>query len=405
MHVAVLGGGLQGCCLALALAARGARVALYDRGAELLSGAATANEGKIHLGYVYAADRSLATARLMMKGAVSFAPLIARYLECDLPEADRSSPFLYAVHRKSLVVDDAFEAHLMAVHGEIVAAGAEWGTGGACADPAPPRRLSDSERDAHFLADTVSAAFATPEIALDPDGIARALRRRIAADPLIEVRSRNEVTRVEEEGRALAVVAANGAGRTRERYDQVVNALWDGRLRIDAARGMAPSRPWMFRRKHGLRFRLGPGRAALPSATIVLGPFGDVVSYANGVHYASWYPACMTAISDGIDAPDAIDDAQWPGWREALAERTLAALGRIVRPLAGVGPDDLVDPQVRGGVIFAWGETDIDDPESLLHQRFDIGVASCGRYHSVDPGKLTMAPYFAERCARRVLGP
>ena len=57
MRVAVLGGGMQGCCCALALAARGARVTIYDRNDRLLSRAAIANEGKIHLGYMYANDR------------------------------------------------------------------------------------------------------------------------------------------------------------------------------------------------------------------------------------------------------------------------------------------------------------------------------------------------------------
>jgi hypothetical protein len=38
-----------------------------------------------------------------------------------------------------------------------------------------------------------------------------------------------------------------------------------------------------------------------------------------------------------------------------------------------------------------------------LHQRHDIGVMSVGSYHSVDPGKLSMAPYFAEICADRIV--
>jgi glycine/D-amino acid oxidase-like deaminating enzyme len=48
MQVAVLGGGLQGCCTALALAESGVRVTLFDRNEQLLSRAAVANEGKIH---------------------------------------------------------------------------------------------------------------------------------------------------------------------------------------------------------------------------------------------------------------------------------------------------------------------------------------------------------------------
>ena len=58
---------------------------------------------------------------------------------------------------------------------------------------------------------------------------------------------------------------------------------------------------------------------------------------------------------------------------------------------------------MRGGAIVAWGDTDIDDPEKRtappLRDRRHIKRT----YHSVDPGKLTMAPYFADVCANRIL--
>ena len=74
MRVGVLGGGLQGCCAALALAERAVKVTLFDKNDALLSRAAVANEGKIHLGYMYAGDPTLSTAKTMMAGALSFAP-------------------------------------------------------------------------------------------------------------------------------------------------------------------------------------------------------------------------------------------------------------------------------------------------------------------------------------------
>ena len=63
MHVGVLGGGLQGCCVALALAERAVKVILFDKNDTLLSRAAVANKGKIHLGYMYAGDPTLSQPR------------------------------------------------------------------------------------------------------------------------------------------------------------------------------------------------------------------------------------------------------------------------------------------------------------------------------------------------------
>jgi hypothetical protein len=58
--------------------------------------------------------------------------------------------------------------------------------------------------------------------------------------------------------------------------------------------------------------------------------------------------------------------------------------------------------QVDAGAIVAFGESDVDDAGSGLHNRTRVGVSSHGRYHSVDPGKLTTAPLFAIEAADRV---
>jgi hypothetical protein len=79
-------------------------------------------------------------------------------------------------------------------------------------------------------------------------------------------------------------------------------------------------------------------------------------------------------------------------------------MAQFVRSLHNIEIDELEDVTVKGGVIVAWGATDIYDPASELHRRFEIGVTSTGGFHSVDPGKLTMAPYFADICATRIAG-
>jgi glycine/D-amino acid oxidase-like deaminating enzyme len=60
--VAILGGGFMGVCAALECAHRGISVDLYDRRSELLTEAGRVNEGKIHVGYVYANDPTEKTA-------------------------------------------------------------------------------------------------------------------------------------------------------------------------------------------------------------------------------------------------------------------------------------------------------------------------------------------------------
>jgi hypothetical protein len=99
---------------------------------------------------------------------------------------------------------------------------------------------------------------------------------------------------------------------------------------------------------------------------------------------------------------------RWPRELEPRAEAavrdgTYGAMREIIPALAGLDETELTRDDVRGGVIFAWGETDIDDPSSELHERHAIGPRSHGRYHTVDTGKLTTAPLFGKRLADTIL--
>jgi len=398
MRVAVLGGGFQGCCTAVELARRGARVTLYDRNSILLAGAATASEGKIHLGYTYASDRSLATARTLLRGALSFAPLMQRYIDANVPLA-ASQPFLYAVHRDSQVQVEDFATYLAATHSLMDAAAGRDSYFGIDLRVAP-KRLTQAALESQFDSAYVTAAFDTPEIAIDTIAMAMSTRRRIVEDPRIEVRTGREITAVKDDGAHLRVysTATKSDDADSDTFNGVVNALWDGRLVIDATRGVHPGRKWIHRFKHGIRFRLAD-TANLPSVTIVLGPFGDVVDYGDGSYYVSWYPACMTAHSQTLSPP------AWPtepddSLRSRILTESFSAMGAIIPRLGSVRPENIV---VKAGVIVAWGSTDIDDHASELHRRSEIGVHSYGSFHSIDPGKLTMAPHFAEVCADRIL--
>jgi len=119
MRVGVLGGGLQGCCAAVALAERGAEVIIFDKNDALLTKTAVANEGKIHLGYMYAGDPTLSTAKTMMTGALSFAPFLERYLGQPAQSFSVSAPASYVVHRDSQRNADDVGAYLKTVHALI----------------------------------------------------------------------------------------------------------------------------------------------------------------------------------------------------------------------------------------------------------------------------------------------
>ena len=114
-RVAVLGAGFQGCCVALELARRGVSVDLYDREDRCITQAGFRNEGKIHLGLVYANDPTFTTARVMVRGALEFGSAVRRWIERDLGDVCTPAPFDYVVHRDSMVSPETVAAHFATV--------------------------------------------------------------------------------------------------------------------------------------------------------------------------------------------------------------------------------------------------------------------------------------------------
>jgi glycine/D-amino acid oxidase-like deaminating enzyme len=403
MRVAVLGAGLQGACVALELARRSARVDLYERQDAALTQASSNNEGKLHLGYVYAHDPTGQTARAMVSGALSFAALLRQWIGSRVDELQASTPFSYALHRDSLIDADTLERHLARcarfVHDIRDGQPADY-FGSECRER--PRRLTGSQIERAYDPERITAAFSTPEVSIDPEALAREVRARLSAEAAITCRFGATVTGVDRNGSQPVVRFDAGGARHDEAYDHVVNALWTNRLEVDATAGVVPTQPWLFRLKRFIRVRGGAAAAEVTSTTIVLGPFGDVTRYADGDLYLSWYPAALGGISSARQPPDwrpqpAADE------RPALRRAIMDGLTAIVPALSAIKNGAVEQADVGGGVIFAWGASDIDDPASQLHARTAIGPESFGRYHTVNTGKFTTAPLFAKVTADRVM--
>jgi hypothetical protein len=404
MRIAILGAGNTGTCAALELAGRGLRVDLYDEDDEPVRRASFHNEGKVHLGLLYAKDRTLRTAALMIRGALAFAPLLDRWIGFDRDRIAVSTPFYYGVHVGTMVDVEGLKAHYarcQRLFAEVQArAGASYlgldRTIGV--DELPRAEMASLVSTEHFV-----TMFRTSERAVDPRTVAALLRGAALAHPRVQFVGRARVTGVSSRGRGRLAVAfqKDGHGHV-EHYDRVANTLWHGRLEIDASMGLCPEQPWLYRYKFAHRVFVPLTAERVPSITGVLGPFGDIVNYLGNGLFVSWYPTGMIATSQAVRPPE------WD--RELTVERrrevfriSFAEWRRRCPALESLEfGEAAVDP--GGGVIFAWGDTDVADPRSQLHQRHEIGVRSVGHYHSVNTGKFTMSPFLGLRTAERVRG-
>jgi hypothetical protein len=388
---------MQGICTALALGHDGWTVDLIDRSPAPMLATSVRGEGKLHLGYVYANDQGRSTASLMVDGALRFSDLLDRWLPEPLDWTGlRSEPFLYGVLPGSMLEVDALAEHYASVDEQVAARLAD-GCRYAGATAWSPVRTLRSPAE-HGLSGEVLAAFATSEVAVDPRLLRTHLVTGLAAAE-VTFHGATTVNAVEDAAHGFTVSCTSEADEeVTHRADVVINCSWDGRLAIDATMGIAPPRPWIYRLKYAVHGTAAAAAPPPPSVTLVLGPFGDVVRYADDRVYASWYPACLAGSSGDVVPPaswaPALSRTEAPAVLDELATSTVDALSEHVPALRGMCVD-----AVAAGVIVAWGETDIDEVDSELHRRHDIGVHDHGGYLSVDTGKLTTAPLFAQRVA------
>ena len=403
-RIAILGAGAAGVCAALELARRGHAVDLYEAETQPVTRASVNNEGKVHLGLVYAKDASMATARTMVLGAVHFASCLRRWIDLHPDDACVSTPFYYAVHKGTMVATDELAAHYARCRALLEDACASTGLSylGADrtlrADPMPADEIDTIVDPAH-----VESVFRTSERAVDPRVIAVRLREAVAASGRITFIGRVRVSGAARvAGDRIRVSFRSDGVEHAETYDQVANTLWHGRLGVDATMGLKPPRRWIYRYKVGGWLPLPLDRARVPSLTLVLGPYGDVVNFGQRGLYFSWYPAGMIGTSLELTPPEEfarLEDAD----RSVILRNSFEEMARRCRPLGTLPYSDEI-VQAAAGIIFAWGHSDIDEADSRLHTRHEIGIHSTGGYHSVNTGKYTMAPYLGYKTAERILG-
>lgn len=401
--IAILGAGLAGSCAALELARRGHSVLLIDRDSAPLNRASRRNEGKVHLGLTYAADRSLATAELQLRGALSFRLLLERWLGPAAHALRRSSPFVYLVATNSILHPDELAEHYSRVetlYRKQIAENSRLDYVGSrpvdLVRPLPPDEIA-----VRFQAGRFSAGFSTEEVAIDTDQLADLVAAALRASPLVTFLPQHEVREL---GRVNGRVHASGsspAGPWKLAADQLVNATWENRLALDASLGLDPPPGWLHRLKYRVLVRLPRQLHRAPSATVVLGRYGDVVVRRDGTAYLSWYPAGLRGWTDELAPPpewDAPCSGRRTDCREEVAQKTIQGIEAWYPGIGSATPF-----QIDAGAIVAYGRTDVDHRQSELHDRTRIGVWSDEGYHSFDPGKLTTAPLFAMEAAERVI--
>jgi glycine/D-amino acid oxidase-like deaminating enzyme len=396
--VAVLGAGIMGSATALHLARLGCRVMLFDRADAPFCGASRWNEGKIHLGFLYAGDSTMSTARAVVTGGLEFKDQVASLTASTLDGAITPVDDLFLIHRASVIPVDEAASYYAAV-AELV--GAHPSSRRYLADASNARVKVLSPRELGVLAerDSIVAGFRVPERSVDTNRVADAFVAALNAESRIQLRTATHVSAVTpavDSDDAWFVDTTNGREGP---FDAVVNALWDGRPAVDRSAGHVPDESPHHRFRVSL-FVETANAVERPSAVVAVGAFGDVKYYGTGRFYCSWYDAGLLAAGDGIEPPTVpvLDGST----RQQIAVRIFDALGALlpwVRDIEAAASE----VRVEGGWVYSQGGGSLADPVAAVHRRNRLGISRRGSYFSVDTGKYSVAPTMAEHLARAIV--
>jgi FAD dependent oxidoreductase len=373
---------MLGSSLAVLLARNGARVTLFDAAERPMSRAGRWNEGKIHLGYLYAADPTLNTARKLIAGGQLFRPIVESIIESSIEGHLTSGQELYLTHTDSVVGPSTTLGYLNAV----------WELNGDTSEKAPrPTRLTQYELAKISENPKLVAGFRVPEKSVNTSWIADRILARLTTHKAIEMKCDCVVKSAEKSVRGWSVETCDGDFIG---FDAVVNALWEGKSAVDDASGYGSGERLSYRFRASVFMKVA--HSGLNNVVITTGPFGDIKNYDDGSVYLSWYPAALLLDCRQAHAPAApvIDGVNEIG----ICSRTIDALSEFFPVVANL-PAAASETVVRGGWVVAHGGGLLSDPLSRLHRRDEFGVSRHDSYYSVDVGKYSVAPWLASRLA------
>jgi len=413
-RVAILGAGIQGSLMALMFRKHGYDVTVIDKSSEVMARTSTTGEGRIHMGLEYANDASMGTAKFMLESSMRFSSyveylvgkeidwprLTSERLTCLLPHTSHVTPSQFEEYGERL--GKLYEG-ILSDHPELSYLGNR-----------PPKvLLGRTDVPESVNASYVNAAYESIEVCILSNKLKEVVEDALLEHGVTMVFNRTilDVKRNDDEiaksKNTPGAVATSPLGRLKvvsdigeHDYDAVVNCLWEGRAEIDRKMGLANGdENESYRVKANVRLpNLPKFHANIPSVSVMNGPFGDFVRYGpDDAVYFAWHPMSPTVITHNVsdvrrqfeghaqsEFPPGYEKDMITGHREAF---------EMLFPGYDTGFFD--DAVVGTGYVVANGLTDIDDPQSGLHERDDPPNLVKNGYVSVKTQKLTNAPYNA----------
>ncbi|MFA5776069.1 MAG: FAD-dependent oxidoreductase [Patescibacteria group bacterium] len=399
-NVIILGSGIQGICAAFALNKKGYSVTVVEKESSVINKTSKNQEGRVHLGFTYALDKSGMTGNIVLNNSLHFSLLLEEWLG-KIQWAKYLMPKgYYLVHKDSLLTEseliDYYEK-LDKTYLNFLKRDSKLSYFGK-----RPETLFKVLKD---IPNSMSRCKISAVIKTEERIVEMFYLRDLILDSLkkttIKIMTDTEVQQVIREDKGFTIIAkSKNNEEVRLKSDIVANCLWNNRILIDKTLGITTLKDPLYRFKCGI---LGTVDRPVPTCSIVTGVFGNISPRLDHRHaYISWHSECMQGITTDGTTPakweDSFNENLTTDLNSSWIKNTISNLSEFVPSLKTFKPIKLLP-----GIICSAGKTDIGDKDSKVHSRGShIGVHSFDGYFSVDTGKFCSAPFFANELVKKV---
>jgi len=388
----VLGGGIQGCCIALMLEKHGYEVNIVDKSKDIFNRASLNQQGKIHLGFNWGMDSSLKTGKKLLLDALYFAPYLEYLLDKKINwEKLKSINFNALVAKDSLLSSDKIEIYfqtLQTIYQDYMKNEKLTYLG-----ERPKRLFQKTSLPKQLNPDFFQDCFATEEAAIHTQSFKKIIKEKIHSGN-ISLYLNQLVTGAKRTSHGFIIETCSEDKSVQQlESDVVFNCLWEDKMTLDKKMGVEVEKGFNLRLRYGIMMKTPSCLQEISSFVTIQGPYGDFVNYpeSNQVFF-SWYPSSMKGM--------VIDQSMPPSWeevceghisdtlRQSLLNENFNNFHRLIPALT-----EFEDSTVMAGVIMANGYHDIHDTNSKLHERSEFPITQNDGYFSINTGKFTSAPH------------
>ena len=387
----VLGGGIQGCCIALMLRKHDYDVKIIDKSNDIFNRASLNQEGKVHMGFNWGMDASLKTGKKLLLDSLHFAPYLEYLLGKKVNwEKLKSTKFNYLVAKDSLLSADEIESYyktLQTIYCQYLEDEKLTYLG-----KRPKTIFKKISLPTQVNPDFFQACFSTEEVSLRPENFKEIIKEKIQTEN-ISLCLNQCVTNSKRTPQGFMVETNLENGDVGQFESNLVfNCLWEGKMILDKQMGLPVEKGINLRFKSAIITKSHVPLNGLNSFTIIQGPYGDFVQYpqSNETYYC-WYPSSLKGMVVDQSIPtsweEACDGKIPQTVRQKLVNENFKHFQRLIPTLS-----DFQVLSIIGGVIMGRGHQDIHHADSQLHERNEFPITHKDGYYSINTGKFSSAP-------------